>query len=197
MRIVRIANFVTPVSGGLRTALDELGAGYLAAGHEPVLIVPGPAARDEQTRTGRRITLPGPAVPGMGGYRVLIARRRLLHLPGRRLAGPLNRATAERFDTVIFALTNLAVCGACSADLAREQLPRALTLRPSVTTILIGVNDTLRGRFAPTAIARDLEQAIAGLTGAGSIVATATLPDPGLLPRVPDAFRRPPARRVP
>ncbi|MYV66388.1 glycosyltransferase family 1 protein, partial [Streptomyces sp. SID2131] len=36
LRIVRLANFVTPTSGGLRTALDRLGRGYLAAGHEPV-----------------------------------------------------------------------------------------------------------------------------------------------------------------
>ena len=41
MRIVRLANFVTPCSGGLRTALRELGAGYAAAGHEPVLVMPG------------------------------------------------------------------------------------------------------------------------------------------------------------
>ena len=71
LRIVRLANFITPVSGGLRTALHHLGAGYLAAGHEPVLIVPGPAHRDEQTAQGRVITLPGPVVPGTGGYRVL------------------------------------------------------------------------------------------------------------------------------
>ena len=29
MRIVRLANFVAPRSGGLRTSLAELGAGYL------------------------------------------------------------------------------------------------------------------------------------------------------------------------
>ncbi|WP_196223987.1 SGNH/GDSL hydrolase family protein [[Actinomadura] parvosata] len=114
-------------------------------------------------------------------------------VPGRGWAGLLAEALGAGGPV---ALTNLAVRGACSADLASEQLPRALPLRPSVTTILIGVNDTLRGRFVPTAIARDLEQAIAGLTGAGSIVVTATLPDPGLLLRVPDAFRRPLARRV-
>ena len=39
MRIVRLANYVAPHSGGLRTSLRELGAGYLAAGHEPVLIL--------------------------------------------------------------------------------------------------------------------------------------------------------------
>nr|WP_078901942.1 glycosyltransferase [Actinacidiphila yeochonensis] len=74
MRIVRLANFVTPVSGGLRTALRHLGEGYAAAGHEPVLIVPGPARKDEHTPQGRVITLPGPVVPGSGGYRVLARR---------------------------------------------------------------------------------------------------------------------------
>ncbi|MEU4499404.1 glycosyltransferase [Streptomyces sp. NPDC023998] len=77
LRIVRLANFVTPASGGLRTALRELGKGYLAAGHEPVLIVPGDVESDRVTPQGRVITLPGPELPGTGGYRVLAARRRL------------------------------------------------------------------------------------------------------------------------
>ena len=75
LRIVRLANFVTPVSGGLRTALRHLGAGYLAAGHEPVLIVPGPRRREESTEQGLVITLPGPLLPGSGGYRVLTDRQ--------------------------------------------------------------------------------------------------------------------------
>lgn len=77
IRIVRLANFVTPASGGLRTALQELGSGYLAAGHEPVLIVPGERPSDERTSQGRVITLPGAVLPGTGGYRVLTDRRRL------------------------------------------------------------------------------------------------------------------------
>ncbi|MET9438306.1 glycosyltransferase [Streptomyces sp. NPDC006551] len=77
LRIVRLANFVTPTSGGLRTALEQLGRGYLAAGHEPVLIVPGDVASDHVTEQGRIITLPGPVLPGTGGYRVLADRRRL------------------------------------------------------------------------------------------------------------------------
>ncbi|CAG7619962.1 glycosyltransferase [Actinacidiphila bryophytorum] len=74
LRIVRVANFVTPVSGGLRTALRHLGEGYAAAGHEPVLVIPGPEAADEHTAQGRVITLPGPEIPGTGGYRVLARR---------------------------------------------------------------------------------------------------------------------------
>ncbi|MHC3389947.1 glycosyltransferase [Streptomyces lavendulocolor] len=93
LRIVRLANFVTPASGGLRTALDELGRGYLAAGHEPVLVVPGETGSDRITPQGRVITLPGPVVPGTGGYRVLTDRPRL-----RRLLGELGPDRLEVSD---------------------------------------------------------------------------------------------------
>jgi hypothetical protein len=71
MRIVRLANFVAPHSGGLRTSLAELGAGYLAAGHEPVLVIPGerdgpagtvPAGRGPRPRGAVRLW--GTAVRG-------------------------------------------------------------------------------------------------------------------------------------
>ncbi len=80
MRIVRLANYVAPHSGGLRTSLAELGAGYLAAGHEPVLIVPGDQDGDEQTAQGRVITLRAPRLPFTGGYRALCCRRRVERL---------------------------------------------------------------------------------------------------------------------
>ncbi|MFI7009782.1 glycosyltransferase [Streptomyces sp. NPDC050145] len=80
LRIVRLANFVAPTSGGLRTALRELGAGYRAAGHEPVLVVPGERHTDRDTEQGRVITLPGAPLPGTGGYRVLTDRRRTARL---------------------------------------------------------------------------------------------------------------------
>jgi alpha-1,6-mannosyltransferase len=95
VRIVRLANFVMPQSGGLRTALGHLGEGYAAAGHEPVLIVPGSGAADEQTAQGRVITMPGPVVPGAGGYRVLVNRRRLTRLL-ERLA-PDRLEVSDRF----------------------------------------------------------------------------------------------------
>jgi alpha-1,6-mannosyltransferase len=80
MRIVRLANFVAPRSGGLRTALAELGAGYLAAGHEPVLVIPGERESDTHTAQGRVITLRAPREPFIGGYRALWRRRRLARL---------------------------------------------------------------------------------------------------------------------
>ncbi|MEU5534892.1 glycosyltransferase [Streptomyces sp. NPDC020362] len=80
LRIVRLANFVAPSSGGLRTALRELGRGFVAAGHEPVLVVPGERYTDRDTEQGRVITLPGPVLPGTGGYRVLTDKRRVAAL---------------------------------------------------------------------------------------------------------------------
>ncbi|MGM1065178.1 glycosyltransferase [Saccharothrix sp. Mg75] len=72
MRIVQLANFYGPRSGGLRTALHHLGAGYAAHGHEVVLVVPGPAHADERLAGGvRRVTLPAPRIPGTGGYRAV------------------------------------------------------------------------------------------------------------------------------
>jgi alpha-1,6-mannosyltransferase len=70
-RILQVANFYSRHSGGLRTTVDALGRAYVDAGFERILVVPGPADADEDTPAGRRITLRGPRLPGMGGYRVL------------------------------------------------------------------------------------------------------------------------------
>lgn len=78
--IVRAANFVTPRSGGISTALDAIGRGYLAAGHQPVLLAPGPRDADTTTPAGRRVSLRGVPVPSSGGYRVMVERRRVLRL---------------------------------------------------------------------------------------------------------------------
>ncbi len=83
MKVVRLANYVAPASGGLRTALRELGSGYLAAGHEPVLVIPGPRPGRRHTEQGLVITVFGPTVPGTGGYRAITARRSLRQLLDR------------------------------------------------------------------------------------------------------------------
>lgn len=71
MRILQVANFYGPRSGGLRTAVDELGSGYVRRGHHVTLIVPGPAAEREVLTSGVvRVTVPAPVLPLTGGYRV-------------------------------------------------------------------------------------------------------------------------------
>lgn len=72
MRIVQLANFYGPRSGGLRTALHHLGAGYAGRGHEVVLVVPGHRGADDRLPWGiRRITVAAPQLPGTGGYRAV------------------------------------------------------------------------------------------------------------------------------
>jgi alpha-1,6-mannosyltransferase len=75
MRIVQVANFYTPTSGGLRTCVEELGRGYVAGGHERILVVPGEQDLDEQTPSGRRVWISSPRLAG--DYRVLTARARV------------------------------------------------------------------------------------------------------------------------
>ncbi len=76
MRVAQVANFYGPRSGGLRTAIDRLGAEYCAAGHEVFLIVPGQRAERSQLYTGVvRITLPARLIPLTGGYRAVMPGR--------------------------------------------------------------------------------------------------------------------------
>jgi alpha-1,6-mannosyltransferase len=70
MQIVQIANFYGPRSGGLRTAIDELGAGYSQRGHQVALVVPGADADQQVLPSGvLRITVPASKLPMTGGYR--------------------------------------------------------------------------------------------------------------------------------
>ena len=126
MRIVRLANFVAPRSGGLRTSLAELGAGYQAAGHEPVLVIPGERDSDQRTAQGRVITLRAPRVPFAGGYRVLWRRRRLARL--------LTRLRPDALE--VSDRTTLRWTGAW----AREHgVPAVMVSHESVTALLKGL----------------------------------------------------------
>jgi alpha-1,6-mannosyltransferase len=163
MRIVRLANFVTPHSGGLRTALRELGAGYAAAGHEPVLVMPGAADQDEQTPQGRVITLRGPVLPLSGGYRLLLSKRRVRDIlealgPDRlevsdrttlRWTGPW----ARRHDVPAVMVSHESVAGLLSLPLrARRPGPPAVPLaapaRRAVQGMARMLADTLNTRTA-------------------------------------------------
>ncbi|MEE4022598.1 glycosyltransferase [Gordonia sp. PKS22-38] len=71
MRIVQLANFYGARSGGLRTAVDRWGAGYVAEGHEVVLVVPGAHDGAETLPSGvHRLSVRAPRLPFSGGYRV-------------------------------------------------------------------------------------------------------------------------------
>ncbi len=76
MRIVQVANFVSPSSGGLRTTLRQLADGYAQQGHEVVQIVPGRADERVDEAWGTQMRLRGPALAGTG-YRMLLDVRRI------------------------------------------------------------------------------------------------------------------------
>jgi len=93
MRVVQVANFYGPRSGGLRTAVDRLGAEYCALGHEVFLIVPGPHPAHTRLSTGvMRITVPARLIPFTGGYRAVLPR------PVRELLDVLRPDTLEVSD---------------------------------------------------------------------------------------------------
>lgn len=73
MRLLRVANFVTPTSGGIRTALGALAREYVALDVEPLLLIPGRRRIRRRTPEGTVATLPGPRLPGTE-YRVLVDR---------------------------------------------------------------------------------------------------------------------------
>lgn len=62
MRIAQLANFVGPVSGGMRVAIDHLGSGYVAAGHERILVIPGDKDSTEETESGLVVRVRAPKI---------------------------------------------------------------------------------------------------------------------------------------
>lgn len=72
MHIVQLANFYGPRSGGLRTAVDELGRRYRDAGHTTSLIVPAEQSSVVEHPNRTVVTIASPLVPGLGGYRAIV-----------------------------------------------------------------------------------------------------------------------------
>ena len=83
MRIVHVANFYGPNSGGIKTTMHELGRGYLAQGHEFIFIVPGTRLFTEETIFGKKITVPSIILPGSCGYQLIRNNRSLVKLIAR------------------------------------------------------------------------------------------------------------------
>ncbi len=80
MRIVHVANFYGPNSGGIKTTLHELGRGYLKYGHDFIYIVPGTQFSSEVTPFGRKISLPSFILLGSGSYRIIRSNKALREL---------------------------------------------------------------------------------------------------------------------
>ncbi|MCX6445112.1 MAG: glycosyltransferase [Actinobacteria bacterium] len=77
MKIIHIANFYGPKSGGIKTTLHSLGTEYGKIGHDFIYVVPGKKFSRERTDHGGCITLPSWVIPFSGGYRVIRSTRQV------------------------------------------------------------------------------------------------------------------------
>ena len=77
MKIIHIANFYGPKSGGIKTTLHNLGTEYGKVGHDFIYVVPGKKFSREKTSHGGCITLPSWVIPFSGGYRVIKSNRQV------------------------------------------------------------------------------------------------------------------------
>ncbi len=104
MRIVQLANFYGPLSGGIRTALTEWRRGYTERGHEVHLVAPGSKTRSIVEPHGQVHFIASPLIPGSGGYRMIVAVGLL-----RRLLDTIQPDAIEVSDrTTLVSLSNWA-----------------------------------------------------------------------------------------
>jgi len=84
---------------------------------------------------------------------------------------------------------NLAIRGRLTRQVVREQVPAAVELSPDLTSLAVGVNDTLRRRFNLNASATDLETGVRRLRATGSDVLLFAFGDPGRRSKVIGSVR--------
>ncbi len=100
------------------------------------------------------------------------------------------RGWADRFAEVAaevtpgFRYANLAVRGKVVREVAAEQVPRAIELRPDLVSVAAGGNDLLRPRADPDALALAFDDIVARLGQAGCQVLVFAGFDPGAFPLI-------------
>lgn len=81
MRIAQLANFVGPMSGGMKVVIDNLGQGYVDAGHERIFVSPGPRDEIRETEAGILVHVRAPKVTNQ--YRMIFKPWRALDVLDR------------------------------------------------------------------------------------------------------------------
>jgi lysophospholipase L1-like esterase len=105
-----------------------------------------------------------------------------------RAADGSYRGWADRFADLLAAdqpglrYANLAIRGKLLGEVAEEQVPRAIELRPDLVSIAAGGNDILRPSSDPDVLARTFDAAVAELRAAGCQVLLFTGFDPSAFP---------------
>ena len=130
MRIVQLANFYSPTSGGLGTMLRSLAQGYTLAGHDVVRVVPGPVDREWHDGTATVIEIGAPML-GKTGYRMIRATRQV-----ERLLRSLQPSAIELSDkaTLVGPAAALRRHGTSVVLISHERLDAIL--RPKVPDVV-------------------------------------------------------------
>lgn len=81
LRIAQLANFVGPVSGGMKVAIDQLGKQYVQAGCDRILVVPGQHDHVEETENGIVVQVAAPKISKQ--YRMIATPWRALSVLDR------------------------------------------------------------------------------------------------------------------
>lgn len=168
MRIAQLANFVGPTSGGMRTAVEALGRGYLAAGAERLLVVPGATDARLRTDAGEVVMIRSPRVGG--GYRLIVEPWRVVE--ALESFAPTTLEISDK--STLLPVTGWARrAGVRSLLFSHERLDAMLALRTGWSSGLAApvqvLNRVLVRRFdgivVTSAFARSEFQAVAAATG--------------------------------
>jgi len=105
----------------------------------------------------------------------------------------LSAALATSYDV---SYCNLAVSGATATDVRHGQLADAVAHRPDLASLVVGLNDTMRGTWHPGRLREELMTCAAALHGAGATLLTARFHDHGAVFGLPGVLRRPLHARI-
>ena len=168
MRIAQLANFVGPASGGMRTALRALGAGYVDAGCRRLIVVPGPEDARTSGPQGDVVQLRAPRVGG--GYRLIVEPWRVIEVLEEW--GPTSIELSDK-STLLPVARWARRSGVGSVLLSHERLDDMLALRTGLdatSKVSAGLLNRLLVRSVDTVVvtsayARDEFSAVAAAAG--------------------------------
>jgi len=150
VRIAQLANFVGAASGGMKTALAELGRGYVDAGVDRLLVIPGPADAVTETDAGTVVQVRAPHVGS--GYRLIVEPWRLVDILDRFAPTSIEWNDKLTLLPVAWWARRAGVRSVC---LSHEQLTDMFATRsgkPTTSKVSIGVVNRLVVRSFDTLV---------------------------------------------
>jgi lysophospholipase L1-like esterase len=105
----------------------------------------------------------------------------------------LSSALATTYDV---SFCNLAVTGATASSVLADQLDDAVSHRPDLASLVVGINDTMRASWEPARMRSELMTCAKALREAGAMLLTARFHDHGAVLGLPGILRRPLHARI-